>query len=259
MNGFGVLLVKELREQVRTYRLPVVAIVFLLFGILSPALARYTKELIDAIGSQATGGLQITIPPPTVADAVNQLLKNFTQFGILIAILLAMGTVATEKERGTAGLILTKPASRLSFLLAKLVAIGVTLAVAVAVGCAIGFVYTLLLFDDASLPIGGYVEMSILLFLAIFAYAALTFLASTLTRSATAGAGIGFVAFVVTGIISALPAIGTYMPVALTAPAANVAVGAPAGVELGGPVVAAVLFVAVPFVLAWLSFRHQEL
>lgn len=259
MTGFGVLLGKELREQLRTYRIPVVAIVFLLFGILSPVLARYTKELLDALGSQATGGIRIVVPPPTVKDAVDQLLKNLGQFGILIAILLAMGSVASEKEHGTAGFILTKQASRLSFLLAKLVAIGVTLAIAVGVGCAIGFVYILLLFNGASLPPIGYAEMAVLLWLALMAYAAFTFLGSALARSVAPAAGLGFLALVVTGIIGALPTIGQYMPLTLTGPAGNLAVGRPAGVDLVGPVVATLLFIAVPFVLAWLSFRRQEL
>jgi len=259
MSGFGVLLGKELSEQIRTYRLPVVAVVFLLFGILSPVLARYIKELLDALGTQATGGIQVIVPEPTVADAIGQLLKNLSQFGILIAILLAMGTVAAEKERGTAALVLTKPASRLAFLLAKLVAIGVTLAVAVAAGTGIAAIYTLLLFEGATLPAAGYVEMAALLWLTTFAYAALTFLGSTLTRSAMAGAGIGFVALVVTGVIGGLPVIGRYMPTSLVGPAANLGAGLPAGVDLPGPVLATMGWVVVPFVVAWLSFRGQEL
>ena len=54
-------------------------------------------------------------------DAADQFLKNLGQAGILTAILLAMGSVANEKERGTAALILSKPASRGAFLGAKLV------------------------------------------------------------------------------------------------------------------------------------------
>ena len=259
MSGFGVLLGKELREQIRTYRLPVVAIVFVLFGISSPVLARFTKELLNLLGSQAMGGIQIVLPEPVVADAISQLLKNLSQFGILIAILLAMGTVSSEKERGTAAFILTKPASRLSFLLAKFVAIGITLAVAVAAACAVGALYTALLFEDSSLQIVGFVEMAILLWLAILAYAALTFLGSTLTRSAAGGAGFGFLALVITGIIAALPTVGAYMPTSLLGPAANLAVGEPPGVDLVGPLLACALFIAIPFALAWLSFRRQEL
>ena len=53
MTGFSVLLRKELLEQWRTLRLPVVAAVFLLNGIISPLLARFTPELVEALGGDA--------------------------------------------------------------------------------------------------------------------------------------------------------------------------------------------------------------
>ena len=62
--------------------------------------------------------------------------------------------MAWEKERGTAGMILTKPASRAAFLAAKLVAISLTLGVAVALGTGFGYVYTLLLYPTV-FPLGG--------------------------------------------------------------------------------------------------------
>jgi ABC-2 type transport system permease protein len=259
MSGFGALLGKELREQLRTRRLPVAAVVFLILGITSPVLARYTKELLNLLGAQAAGGIQIVLPDPSVADAVGQLIKNLGQFGILMAILLAMGTVASEKERGTAALILAKPASRLSFLLAKFVAIGVTLAVATALACALGWVYTVLLFEGATVPAAGYAAMAVLLWLQICAFGALTFLGSTLTSSAAGGAGFGFAALLLTGIVGALPQVGSYVPTALSTPAANLALGAPAGANLLAPLLATALFIGLPFALAWLSFRRQEL
>ena len=130
MTGFGALLRKELLEQWRTTRIQLVATVFLLVGLSSPLLARFTPEILKAV---ANGQFQITLPTPTAADAYDQLAKNLGQFGALIAVLLAMGSVATEKERGTAALILTKPAGRGAFLAAKLVAIAATLAVATAI------------------------------------------------------------------------------------------------------------------------------
>jgi ABC-2 type transport system permease protein len=259
MSGFRVLLGKELREQVRTYRMPVAAVVFLLFGISSPVLARYTKELLDLLGSQATGGIQIVLPEPTAADAIGQLLKNLGQLGILMAILLAMGSVATEKDRGTAALILTKPASRLAFLLAKLVAISVTLGVSVAVALVFGWIYTVALFDNAALSLGGYVAMAVFLWLTLLAYAGLTLLGSTLTSSAAGGAGFGFVALIVTAIVAALPTISVFMPTALNGPAAELALGLPVQVDLWQPLLGTLLFIFVPFALAWLSFRRQEL
>jgi ABC-2 type transport system permease protein len=258
VSGLGTLLGKELREQLRTYRLPVVAIIFVIFGITSPALARYTQELLDLIGSQATGGMQIVLPPPTVADAVDQLLKNMGQIGILIAILLAMGTVASEKDRGTAAFVLTKPASRLSFLLAKLVAVAVTLGVAVIVGSIFGWIYTTLLFEGSAVSVPGFVLMAVLAWLCILAFGALTFLGSTVTSSAVAGAGFGFVALIVIGLVGALPGVGAWMPTSLLGAATNVAVGLPTQ-DLAQGVVGCVLIIGASFALAWWSFSRQEL
>ena len=160
MMGFRVLLAKELREQIRTSRIVAVAVVFVLFGILGPLTDRYMKELLDAVGSQ--GGMTFQVPPPSLKGDLGQIVKNLSQFGVVCALLLAMGTVAWEKERGTAGMILTKPASRGAFLAAKLTAISLNLAVAVTLGSGLGYIYTALLYPVA-FPLGGYIAMAAIL------------------------------------------------------------------------------------------------
>lgn len=256
MMGFRTLLLKELREQFRTGRLVAVSAVFILFGIIGPLTDRYMKELIDAIGSQG-GDLTITVPPPSLEGSATQILKNLSQFGIICALLLAMGSVAWEKERGTAGMILTKPASRAAFLGAKLVAISGTLAVAVALGAGLGWVYTTLLYPT-TFAIPGYVAMSLLLWWMCVGFAAITMLGSTLTRSAIAAAGIGLVALLVLGLMAALPIVGPYMPVSLSTVAQDLVMGRTPGNVLG-PVLFNVLLVPMVFLATWLVFRRQEL
>jgi ABC-2 type transport system permease protein len=256
MMGFRVLLAKEMREQFRTNRFIAVAAVFILFGIIGPLTDRYMKELIDAVGSQS-GGFTIQVPPPTLQGAATQILKNMSQFGIICALLLAMGSVAWEKERGTAGMILTKPASRAAFLAAKLVAISLTLGFATALGCGFGFVYTLLLYPSV-FPLGGYVAMALMMWWMCVAFAAITLLGSTVTRSAIAAAGIGLLAFVLLGIVGALPVIGAYSPASLGAPALDLMLGRDPG-WIVGPVLFNLALVPALFALTWLSFRRQEL
>jgi ABC-2 type transport system permease protein len=256
MMGFTVLLQKELREQFRTGRLVAVGAVFILFGILGPATDRYMKELLDAIGTQA-GGMSIQVPPPSLAGAATQILKNLSQFGIVCALLLAMGTVAWEKERGTAGLILTKPASRAAFLGAKLAAISLNLALAIVLGCGLGYVYTVLLYPEA-FAIGGYVAMMLLLWWMLVEFVAITVLGSTITRSAIAAAGIGLVAMIVLGILAALPVVGPYMPSSLGTVAMDVVLGRDPGNVLG-PLLFNIALVPVLFAVTWLAFRRQEL
>jgi ABC-2 type transport system permease protein len=256
MMGFRVLLIKELREQFRTNRFIAVAAVFVLFGIIGPLTDRYMKQLIDAVGSQS-GGFSIQVPPPSLDGAGSQILKNLSQFGILCALLLGMGSVAWEKERGTAGMILTKPASRAAFLAAKLVAISLTLGVAVALGCGFGYLYTLLLYP-AIFPLGGYLAMALLMWWMLVVFAAITLLGSTLTRSAIAAAGIGVFALIVFGIVGVLPVIGDYMPSSLGTPALDLALGRDQGGILG-PVLFNVGLVAALFGITWAAFRRQEL
>ena len=62
MTNFGILLRKELLEQWRTTRLQVVATVFLLVGLSSPLLARFTPEIIKAVAGDQ---FQIALPQPT--------------------------------------------------------------------------------------------------------------------------------------------------------------------------------------------------
>jgi ABC-2 type transport system permease protein len=253
MAGLGPLLRKEVLEQWRTLRLPVIATIFLLVGLSSPLIARFTPEILKAVGGDQ---FQIVLPTPTAADAVDQLAKNLGQFGGLIAVLLAMGAVATEKERGTAALILTKPVSRAAFLGAKLVAIGLTLAVSVAIATAGAWFYTLVLFEP--LPLPGVAAGAVLQWLMLMAWASITFVGSTLTRSSLAAAGLGIVAFIVVGILGVLPGVGRFLPTGIGGPARSLALGIP-GPDPVGPTVATLVLIGVAALVAWLAFRRQEL
>lgn len=252
MDGFAIFLRKELREAWRTARLPVVIGVFFLFGAISPLTAKYTPELLKMLGSNIT----IILPPPGAADAVDQFLKNIGGNGVFIAILLAMGVVAREKERGTAAFVLTKPLSRPAFLAAKLAALALTLAVGVAVAGAVAYAYTVLLFGP--LPAGGFAAAAALTLLSLIAYAAVTFLGSTLTRSPLAAAGIGLAGLIVFSVLGALPHVGLYMPAALLGPARALALGQQA-THLVEALAGTCAVIAAALLGAWLSFRAQEL
>lgn len=253
MTGLGLLLRKEIREQARTMRLVAVVAVFALLGLLSPVFARYVREIVEAVGGGQFEGM---IPEPVVGDAVVQFTKNMGQFGVLIAILVAMGSVATETERGTAAFLLTKPITRGAFVAAKVIAIGALLAIALTVAGVLCWIYTTILFEP--LPVAGFAGGVALVWLSLVAFAAVTFLASVVTRSGLAAGGLGFGAFVATGILSALPAIGPYMPTSLWGAADALALGTVPD-PLAGPVLANVILVLAALGLAGWSFRRQEL
>ncbi len=260
MHALSILARKELVESWRTYRLPVIAVLFALVGLSSPLLAKFLPEIVKAAAGDTLGGA-IPIPTPTAADAVVQVQKNLGQFGALAAIILAMGAVATELERGTAAFILARPVGRGAFLAAKAIAIGLVLAVSVVLAIGLGWFYTAILFEPP--PIAGWLALAILTWLALAAWAALTFLASVATGSAAAAAGIGFVALLGLSIVSAVPALGRWTPAGLTAPATALATGTATVGDLGAdlwiPVVATIALIAAALAAALAIFRRREL
>ena len=247
-------LTKEWLEQRRTHRLLIVCLILLLFGLLSPLLAKFTPEIIKMV----PGGEQISqvIPPPTIADAVVQYLKNLTQFGLLLAVLMGMGMVSQEKDKGTAAMMLAKPLGRTAFILAKAAAMGASFLIGTALAAAAGYYYTLLLFE--ALPAGGWLALNGLLLIYFSVYAALTLLASTLNRSVL-GSGVTAVGFVIVlALVEIIPAAGKLLTGGLLGWAGTLALGSGAEPAWGA------LWVCLGLIAAALTasvfvFRRQEI
>lgn len=245
---------KELMEQARTARWLIALVVLAFFGITSPLLAKFTPELLKLIPS--TGNIGLVIPPPTILDAIGQYIKNIAQFGFLLALLLTMGMVAVEKERGTAALMLVKPLPRSTFILTKFLALALTLLSAVTIAGLGAYYYTYALFSAPDL--GGWLAMNALLWLYMLAWVAITLFFSILVKSQAAAAGLSFGLLIVLSLIGAIPALAVYLPDQLIGWGASLA--AQQGTASAWPA----LWTSLGLILAaliggWLIFRKQEL
>jgi ABC-2 type transport system permease protein len=210
---FRTLLAKEFREQWRTWRLIVFLAVFLITGIISPVLAKYTPQLLKSIPN-LPAGLADIIPPATIADAVAQYIKNTVQFGILLVILFNMGVMAQEKERGTAAMLLTKPVSRSGEILAQWVTGMVAVLAGLLVDGLACLAYTFVLFEP--LPFNAFWGLNLLLFVYFGVYLSVTLMASTLARSQAVAAAGAFGGLVVLLILGSIPRVKDFMPGQLT-------------------------------------------
>jgi ABC-2 type transport system permease protein len=185
-----------------------------------------------------------------------QLQDNMSQTAILAAILLAMGSVAGDRERGVAALLLTKPLGRPAYLLARATAIATTLTTAIVVAAVGAFAYTVYLFDapDAA----GFALLTLFMVVPALLFAAITFLGSVVTGSLAGAAGIGIASLLVMGIASLLPAVAPWLPSALGAPGLAAAIGE-TPTDFLKPLLAAVAALVVALILAIVAFRRQEL
>lgn len=253
MKKFLVALRKECLELWRTYRLLVVGIVLVVFGLLSPLMAKYTPEIIKMIPEGET--IALLIPAPTMTDAVAQYVKNIAQFGLILGLLLTMGVVAQEKDKGTAAMMLVKPLPRVSFLAAKFSALAMLFALAITLAALACYYYTFLLFGALDVP--RWLALNALLLVYVLVYIAATLFFSVATRSAAAAGGLAFGLMLILEVLGALPGIGKYMPAQMLGWGIGLLNGSAAAYwpALGICFAIIVIFLAG----AWRIFERQEL
>jgi len=253
MSGFWVLLRKELKEQFKTSKVIIVVAVFLFFGLGTPILTKYTPELIKAAG---TGGITIEMPTPTSADSLTGYTSTMAQFGVLVAVLVAMGAIAKEIETGTAAIVLSKPVGRLAFILAKLKAETFTFLVALVLGGLACWGYTFILFGDANAL--GFLYQNLLFGLFIVFCLAVTLYFSSLMKSQLAAGGLALALIIFLSAISNLPWIGRYLPGQLINWGNRLVLKVPGPSEWPA-VIAVALIAGLSVYLTWLSLRKKEL
>ncbi len=206
--SFTAFLKKEVAEAYKTPKAIILGALFLFFGILSPLTAKYMNEIVALAGQQQ--GINIELPPSTFLQSYEQFFKNIYFMMIIVTILVFAGSVAEEKSRGTAVLVLTKCLSRQAFIMGKLITSILIFTVSYSVSAAICIMYTSLLFPEY---INGEILAAMLLYwLYGCLMIALTILISILSKSMTLAAVSGFICFAFISAISAIPYVGQYTP-----------------------------------------------
>jgi len=139
MRQFIAFTKKELYESMATYRLYVLLAVFVIFGVMSPLIAKLTPDIIASMGDL---GIEITLPEPTAMDSWEQFFKNVGQMGMLTLIITFCGIMANEFSRGTLINLLTKGMKRHTVILSKFLSASVMWAAGYMLCLAICYAYT---------------------------------------------------------------------------------------------------------------------
>jgi ABC-2 type transport system permease protein len=189
--------------------------------MLSPLLAKFTPELLGSLeGAEQFAEL---IPEPTIQDALGQYIRNLNQFGFILVILLGMGAIAGEKERGTSVMILSKPLPRWAFVTSKFIAQLMVFASAFILAAIASYFYTVSLFGP--LKISDLALVNLLLFTWLSVFVAITLFGSALGKTTAAAAGIALLVSVIFLIIGTIPKYGALAPGGLTIWANQIAIG----------------------------------
>ena len=204
---------KEWMEYYRTGKLIIIVVIFALFGLMNPAIAKLTPFLMEQLSSMEDSGMVITVSTVDASMSWMQFYKNIPM-ALVVMLLLFGGILTNELQKGTLIPVLTKGLSRWKVLLTK----GINLIMIWTGGywlCyGITFFYSDYYWDNSI--------MSNLLFTA-FCYwlfgtmiMALMALFSAMTTSfGGVVLGVGVIYFAMT-LLGMIPKISSYLPIYLT-------------------------------------------
>lgn len=196
------------------------------------------------------------IPEMTITDSMNQHIETITQFGFILVIVLGMGAVAGEKERGTAAMILSKPLSRAAFLNSKYTAQSLLYILAFGLTTAVGYYYTTILFE--SHDFGIFLSLNLLLLLWILVFAGVTLLGSTLGNSTGAAAGFSLAGAILLFLSGSISRIGALLPGGLLSWAGQISSQTETAGNWGA-VAMSVVIILICLIAALGVFERQEL
>lgn len=120
MRQWAAFLKKECLEQMRTGRLLILIILFCLFGIMNPAIAKLTPWMMDLMADQlAENGLALS---SITVDALTSWTQYFKNIPIILIVFIVMysGTLTVEYQKGTLINVVTKGMKRRRILGSKL-------------------------------------------------------------------------------------------------------------------------------------------
>ena len=110
---------KEFLWAARTGKLMFLMILFVLFGVMNPAIAKMTPWLMETLaGDLADSGFHIVATTVNGLTSWNQFCKNIP-LAMIVFLLLFSGILTSEYEKGTLTMMLAKGLARWKILAAK--------------------------------------------------------------------------------------------------------------------------------------------
>jgi ABC-2 type transport system permease protein len=249
--NFGVLFRKEIREFLKTYKLLIVVALLLFFGLSAPLVIKFLPKILEMSGEQ----IPLQLPTFSAADAIKSYLSTLGQIGLLISILVAMGSIAQERERRTAVMTLSKPAGFGSFITAKLATLALTFGIGLTIGAAGCYLYTVTLLG--AFDAGTFIIINLLAALYLLVCLSITLIYSAFFRNQLAAGGMALVTLIILALLSNIPSFAKWVPVALMNGATNMASGS--GFNAWPALVVSSAIVVTTVIVGWQVLKKREL
>lgn len=209
------LIKKEWKELFKTGKIYALLFVFLFFSISSPFIAKFTPEIVKSlIKEQGVEGILIKLPSPTWKDSFIQFFKNLNQLIFLVLVIVFIGSISEEKNRGTAMMVVVRGVDRRKWAVSKFIFQILITLILLFISYFICFYYSFMLFPETEFIPS--LSTTILYAIYIFFILSLTIFSSSLGNNAIQSGGIFFGIFILFNILSIFPQINSYNPLYLS-------------------------------------------
>ena len=204
---------KEMQESVRSGKLVLFFLLFLLFGIMNPAMTKMTPWLMETLaGSLEESGMMITTMEVTAMSSWMQYYKNIP-VAIILFLLLFGGSQAAEYQKGTLIPILTKGLDRWKVVLAKAAVMLLLWTAGYWMMFGITFGYTVYFWDNS--VVSHSIFAGFCVYLTGIWLISLMMLFGTCLKSAMASLGGAGGVYLVSYVLGIFPAVQKYLPTSL--------------------------------------------
>ena len=205
---------KELLEQIRTGKVMILGALFVLFGIMNPAIAKLTPWLLETLtDSLAESGMIVTEVTVNALDSWVQFFKNIPM--ALIAYVLIESSIFTkEYQSGTLLLSLTKGFERYKVVLSKTIVLSLLWTVGYWMCFGITYAYNTYFWDNS---IAQHLILSVVCWwlFGMWVIALLILCSTIMNTNAGVLMGTGSVVLI-SYVLGFLPKIKPYVPTSLT-------------------------------------------
>ncbi len=193
----------------RTPRALALTALFVFFGLLEPAVARYQSEIFQHVG----GGVTITFPPATPAQGISGYNSELTGVGLIVVVAIAASALTFDAHPGLATFLRTR-VTNTWMLVAPRFAVHAAAAVAAYIlGALAAWYETALLIGSPAVSgmLGGILCVAVYLTFAL----AVTVLAASLFRGTLGTVGIALAVLLLLPIAGTFEAVREWLPTTL--------------------------------------------
>lgn len=247
---------KELKEGVRTGKMTVLLVLFVLFGVMNPAIAKLTPWLMEMMaGDLAETGLVITAAEVNALTSWGQFYKNIP-IALIIFLMMFSGILTGEYQRGTLITMVTKGMKRWKIIAAKAFLMMVLWTGGYWLCYGITYGYNAYFWDNGIVP-RLFFSAVCFYFLGIWLISLLLLMSTVFTSNSSAVVAAGGV-FLGLYLLGLLPAAGKYLPVRLLS-VSGLLTGAETPMQFVYAIAAAVFLTVFNMAIAVVCFNKNPL